>query len=307
MGLQHRKKNMTLSIADLRALRTKGFGQIQEALNKKSEYTRDDDNYFKLVADKAGNASAVIRFLPKHPDDDLPWVMYHSHGFQSDSGKWLIDNCPTSIGEPCPICEATRKLYSGTESDKKLGAKRKRRTHYVSNIYVVSDPKNPENNGKILQFKYGKKIFEKIMGVVQPTFEDEVACNVFDLWGGAAFKLRMAKVEGYPNYDKSVFDGPSEIAESDDAILGIMNRVMPLNPILAPSKFKSYDELSKKLESVLSEGGSSRAEQVVEQMRAEPTKNAKHPDAPKQKPEVGQKGSVSEEEDLSEYFKSLAE
>jgi len=296
---------MALSIADLRALRTKGFGQITEALNKKSEYARDDEGYFKLTADKAGNGSAVIRFLPKHADDELPWVIYHSHGFQGDSGKWLIDNCPTSLGLPCPVCEATRALYNtGTEDNKKLGAKRKRRTHYVSNILVISDPRNPENNDKVMPFKYGKKIFEKIMGVVQPTFEDEVACNVFDLWEGAAFRLRMAKVEGYPNYDQSKFDSASEIAKTDEAILAIMNQVTPLNVVMAPSRFKSYEELTKKLESVLAEGGTARAEQIVEQMRAEPSKNAKRPEAPAPKGEAS--SSVSEEDDLTDYFASLA-
>ena len=297
---------MSLSIADLRALRSKGFGQITEALNKKSEYARDDDNFFKLTADKAGNASAVIRFLPKHADDELPWVTYYSHGFQGDNGRWLIDNCPSSLNQPCPVCEATRKLYQGTDDDKKIGAKRKRRQHYVSNIMVISDPKNPDNNGKVMPFKYGKKIFEKMMGAVQPTFEDEAPVNIFDLWEGAAFKLRMRKVEGYPNYDQSAFEAPSEIADSDDAIVAIMNKVTPLNVVLAPAKFKSYDELSKKLVSVDAEGGTgSAAEKVVEQMRAEPAKKEKKVNAPAAV-EAPEPGGASEEEDLTDYFASLA-
>jgi hypothetical protein len=293
----------TLSIADLRALRSKGFGDITASLNKKSEYAKDDEGYFKLTADKAGNASAVIRFLPKHADDELPFVVFYSHGFQGpDSGKWLIDNCPSSIGKPCPVCEATRKLYQGSEADKKLGGQRKRRQHYVANILVISDPKNPDNEGKVMPFKFGKKIFEKIMGKVQPTFEDEAPCNVFDLWEGAAFKLRMRKVEGYPNYDSSLFDAASEIASSDKAILAIMNQVTPLNTVMDHSKFKSYNDLSTKMDLVLNgEATSSRAEAVVEKMREEPTKQAKKMDAP------AAVSSVDEDDsDLDDYFSKLA-
>ena len=297
---------MSLSIADLRALRSKGFGQITEALNKTGGYARDDDNYFKLVADKAGNASAVLRFLPKHTDDELPWVTYYSHGFQSDSGKWLIENCPSSLGDACPVCEATRKLYQGTEADKKIGAKRKRRTHYVANVLVVSDPKNPDNNGKVMPFKFGKKIFDKIQHALQPTFADDAPVNVFDLWEGANFKLRMAKVEGFPNYDQSTFESPSEVAKTDEAILEIMNAVTPLNQILAPAKFKSYDELSKKLVMVDASGGptSGAAEKVAEQMRAEPQKKAKKVDAPAAIEESTSKSDG--DEDLTDYFNSLA-
>jgi hypothetical protein len=298
---------MSLSIADLRALRSKGFGQITEALNKKSEYARDDENYFKLVADKAGNASAVLRFLPKHADDELPWVTYFSHGFQGDNGKWLIDNCPSTLGNACPVCEATRKLYQGTEADKKIGAKRKRRTHYVSNVMVVSDPKNPDNNGKVMPFKYGKKIFDKIQNALQPTFEDDKPVNVFDLWEGANFKLRMAKVEGFPNYDQSTWESPSEIAKDEDRILEIMNSVTPLAPILAPSLYKSYDELAKKLAMIDQDGAptpGSAAEKVVEQMRAEPQRKAKKADAPAPIEEASAPASDGDE-DLTDYFKSL--
>lgn len=292
---------MSLSIADLRALRTKGFGQITEALNKKSEYAKDDEGYYKLTVEKAGNASAVIRFLPKHTDDELPWVTYYSHGFQgAESGKWLIDNCPSSIGKPCPVCEATRKLYQGSESDKKLGGQRKRRQHYVANIFVVSDPKNPDNEGKVMPFKFGKKIFEKIMGKVQPTFEDEAPCNVFDLWEGANFKLRMRKVEGYPNYDSSAFDSVTEIANSDKEILAIMDQVKPLAVIMDPSKFKTYEELSSKMDSVLGGHSSSpRAEEVIEKMREEPTRSAKKLDAPTPV-------AAYDDSDLDDYFSKLA-
>jgi hypothetical protein len=293
-----------LSIADLRALRSKGFGDVTAALNKKSEYAKDDEGYFKLTADKAGNASAVIRFLPKHVDDELPWVTYYTHGIQGDNGKWLIDNCPTSIGQPCPVCEATRKLYQGSEDDKKIGAKRKRRQSYVANVLVISDPKNPENNGKVAPFKFGKKIFEKMMGAIQPTFEDDTPVNIFDLWGGAAFKLRMRKVEGYPNYDQSNFESPSEIADSDDAILKIMNQVISLRPIIAPSKFKSYAELATKLASIDAEGGGgSTAEKIVEQMRSEPTKPAKTIDTPAKTAPLS---AVDEDEDLAAYFANMS-
>ena len=292
-----------LTIADLRAMRSTSFGTVLESLNKKSEYSKDDENFWKLEKDKAGNGSAVIRFLTAHAGETMPWVEIFSHGFQGPGGKWLIDTCPTTVKADCPICEAQRPLWAGTEADKALAKNRKRRTHFISNILVVSDPAHPENNGKIFYFKFGKKIFEKITQKMQPSFADDEPVDVIDLFEGANFKLRMQQVEGYPNYDQSSFSDKSPVAKTDESIVAIANSTRSLNELVSPSKIKSYAELKTKMDQVLNGVGSAKAEEIVEKMKTEPVKAAKKIDAPK----AVESTPISEDDDMEAYFKSLAE
>jgi hypothetical protein len=299
-----------LTIADLRAQRSKGFGSILESLNKKSEYAKDDENFWKLEKDKAGNASATIRFLPAGNGEELPWVEMYSHGFQGPGGKWFIENCPTSIKHDCPVCEAQRPLWSGDDQSKKLAGSRKRRLSYIANILVISDPKHPENDGQVFYFKFGKKIFEKIIQQMQPAFEDVEARDVLDLFAGANFKLRMRQVEGFPNYDQSVFtEADSAVADSDEGIMAIVNAQRPLSVFVAPEKFKSYDALKTKMETVLSgSSGSTTAEETLDKMRNEAVAPAKKVNAPKPvAPKVSAPAAEADGDDMESYFRSLAE
>jgi hypothetical protein len=298
---------MSMTLADLRKQRSTDFSSITAALTKKSEYSKDDEGFWRLTRDKAGNASATIRFLPKHAKDELPWVQMYTHGFQGPTGKWYIENCLSTIGKDDPILIENKKLYAtGLESDKKEALKRKRKLHYIANILVVNDPAAPENNGRVFQFKFGKKIFEKIMDKVQPTFEDEKPSNVFDLWEGSNFKLRMRQVEGYPNYDTSTFAESSPVADDDEEILKIVNQQKTLSPFIAPEKFKSFEELEKKMWSVLSTSGPTqkRAEDVVKDLQNEVNEKVapkvKEAPLPKTKPAAG------EDDELADYFASLA-
>lgn len=301
---------MSISIADLRKARSTDFGAISKALTKTNEGKSDDGDFFKLEKDKAGNASAVIRFLPKHPDDELPWVTVYSHAFQGPSGRWFIENSRTTIGEPDPISEANRALWAtGNEKDKELARKQKRKTSYIANVLVISDPKNPDNEGKVMRFKFGKKIYEKIMDKAKPTFEDEKPVNVFDAFEGAEFKLRMRQVDGYPNYDTSIFSEPKPIADSDEEIVAVVNQMKSLKEFVDPKNFKSYDELKRKFDSVMNGAvaSSAKAEEVAERMREEP--------AVKQKP-VGKVVEAKtttkpaweedDEQSVEDYFKSIA-
>ena len=173
-----------------------------------------DDRFWKPTVDKAGNGYAVIRFLPAPQGEDLPWVRYWDHGFQGPSGLWYIENSLTSIGQNDPVSEMNSVLWnSGREEDKQTARDRKRRLHYVSNIMVVSDPGNPDNEGKVFLYKFGKKIFDKIMDVMQPQFADEDPVNPFDFWEGANFKLKIQQVAGYRNYDKSEFANTSALSD----------------------------------------------------------------------------------------------
>jgi hypothetical protein len=242
----------------LRAQRNQDFGKIASAFDKISNPQSDsksyeDDRFWKLEADKAGNGTAVIRFLPRVEGDELPWVKIFSHGFKGPTGKWYIENSLTTLGQNDPVGELNTTLWnSGSDANKEIARTQKRRLHFISNVLIVSDPKHPENEGKVMLFKFGKKIFDKIMNKAKPTFEDEKPVNVFDLWEGANFKLRMRKVEGYPNYDESTFSDPAPVKPTDEEILKVVNAQYKLSEFIDPKNFKSYEELKAKLDSVLS-------------------------------------------------------
>lgn len=251
-----------MDINTLRKMRNQDFGKISSEFEKIANPQSDsksyqDDRFWKLEADKAGNGTATIRFLPRAEGDELPWVKIFSHGFQGPTGKWYIENSLTTIGENDPVGELNSRLWNtGSDADKETARKQKRKLSYIANVLIVSDPKHPENEGKVKLFKFGKKIFDKIMDKARPTFEDETPVNVFDLWEGADFKLRMRKVDGYPNYDQSAFQEPSAITEDEDKMLSIVNSQHKLSEFLDRKNFKTYEELSRKLASVLDGGGS---------------------------------------------------
>lgn len=213
----------------------------------------DDDRFWKPTRDKAGNGYAVIRFLPQREGEDLPWVRYWDHGFKGPTGLWYIENSLTSINQPDPVSEHNSILWnSGRDEDKAIAREQKRRLHYVSNVLVISDPDNPQNEGKVFLYKFGKKIFDKIMDVMQPQFADEEPVNPFDFWEGADFKIKIRKVEGWVNYDKSEFSSPSSLFDGDETRLTeVYGQLYALQDFVDPKNYKTYDELKAKLNRVL--------------------------------------------------------
>ena len=267
-----------------------------------------DDRFWKPEIDKSGNGYAVIRFLPAAQGEDLPWNKYWDHGFKGPTGQWYIENSLTSIGQPDPVSEMNSELWnSGIEANKDIVRLRKRRLHYVSNIMVVEDPANPANNGKVFLFKYGKKIFDKLMDVMQPQFADEDPVNPFDFWEGANFKLKIRNVEGYRNYDKSEFASPSALLDGDDEKLeGVYNTLYSLKDFTDPKNYKTYAELKAKLMRVLGESGAtmSTAESVdLDEVRsAAPMRSVEEPVAqPSYTPDTSE-----DDDDTLSYFKNLA-
>lgn len=256
------------SLSDLRKSRG-GFDslmkEVEKIANPQSESRGEDDRFWQPEVDKVGNGYAVIRFLPPPKGEELPWVRIWNHGFQGPAGKWYIENSLTTIGKTDPVSEYNTELWnSGTEANKEIARKQKRKLTYISNILVVKDPAHPENEGKVFLYKFGKKIFDKIKDIAEPTFEDEKPINPFDFWEGANFKLKIRKVEGYRNYDKSEFDPPSAVSEDDSDIEAIWAKQHSLTQFLDPKHFKSYEELKKKLDMVLGNTGApgKRAEEV---------------------------------------------
>ena len=231
-----------------------GFDKLQSALEKESEASTKnfaDDRYWKPELDKSGNGYAVLRFLPAANGEELPWIQYWDHGFQGPGG-WFIEKSLTTLGKADPVSEHNTTLWNtGDDANKDIARKQKRRLHYVSNVLVVSDPKHPEFEGKVMLYRYGKKIFEKIKDVMQPQFEDESPLNPFDLWEGADFKLKVRKVDGYWNYDKSEFAASAPLSEDDSELESIYNKQHSLAEVIAPDQFKSYDDLKVKLDRAL--------------------------------------------------------
>ena len=244
-----------MSFADLKAKANDMsalVGAAGTSTTEKKSY--GDDRMWKPTVDKAGNGYAVIRFLPAVEGDDLPWAKYWDHFFQGPTGQWYVEKSLTTISKDDPVSEMNSKLWNtGIEADKDTARKRKRRLHYVSNIYVVSDPENPENEGKVFLYTYGAKIFEKIMDSMQPKFQDETPVNPFDMWKGANFKMKIANVAGYRNYDRSEFANAEALNADDSVLEGIYNQQHSLNEFTDPSSFKSYSELNLKLTRVLGE------------------------------------------------------
>lgn len=263
-----------------------------------------DERMWKATVDKAGNGYAVLRFLPAPEGEELPWVRYWDHGFKGPTGLWYIENSLTSIGQPDPVSEMNSRLWnSGNEDDKTLVRERKRRQHYVTNIYVVSDPSNPANEGKVMLYKFGKKIFDKIMDSMKPQFQDESPVNPFDFWKGADFKLKIRQVEGYRNYDKSEFASQSALFEgAEDKLTHIYSQVHSLKAFVEPSNYKTYDELKTKLLRVL-------GEETIDSpmsMRQEAQMNTPAPAPLEKQLDDEIPGLSGEADDTMSYFASLA-
>jgi hypothetical protein len=257
-----------------------------------------DDRFWKPELDKTGNGYAVIRFLPATKGEDMPWQRVWSHAFQ-DKGGWYIENSLTTLGQKDPVSEENTRLWNtGVDSDKEIARKRKRKLSYYANILVVSDPKHPENEGKVFLYKFGKKIFDKITEAIQPAFEDESPINVFDFWKGANFKLKIRKVDGYWNYDKSEFEGVSQVDEKEDNIKSIWEKQHPLKPFIDPSNFKTYDELKEKLNRVIT---GQRNTETVETTDLPPQSNGSV------KSNEAASVTASDDDDTMSYFSKLAE
>jgi hypothetical protein len=245
-----------MSFANLKSSRGSSIDKLVKAAEAVSEKTDKksytDDRFWAPTRDKAGNGYAVIRFLPAKEGDDLPWVRYWDHGFKGQTGLWYIENSLTSVNQPDPVSEANSILWnSGRDEDKQTARDRKRRLHYVSNIMVISDSANPDAEGKVYLYKYGKKIFDKVMDVMQPQFADEQPVNPFDFWEGADFKIKIRKVEGWVNYDKSEFSTSSAVDGDDARLEELYGKLNSLSEFTDPKNYKTYDELKSKLNRVL--------------------------------------------------------
>ena len=278
---------------------------VKEVEKMNNNGASGDDRLWKLDVDKSGNGYAVIRFLPAPENEDLPFVKLYSHAFQG-SGGWYIENSLTTLGQKDPVSEYNSQLWNnGTDAGKEMARKQKRKLTYISNIYVVKDPANPENEGKTFLYKYGKKIFDKLTAAMQPEFEDEEAIDPFDFWQGANFKLKAKNVAGYRNYESSEFAAVSPLLDDDDAMESIWKKELSLSEFVAPDQFKTYDELKVRLEYVLGKRGAKPVAQdseVEEEYETTPVAETRETVS-----SVASSSSEIEDDDTLSYFQRLAE
>ena len=308
-----------MSFANLK--KQSNLGSLTSKLVKEVEKMNNtggggDDRLWKPEMDKTGNGYAVIRFLPAPDGEELPWAKMYSHAFQGPGG-WYIENSLTTLGQKDPVSEHNRELWnSGLDSDKETVRKQKRKLSYYANIYVVQDKANPDNEGKVFLYKFGKKIFDKIMEAMQPEYEDETAINPFDFWQGANFKLKLKKVAGYWNYDSSEFAASGVLLDDDDALEAVWKKQYSLTSLTATDQFKSYEDLDKRLKMVL--GAKPPTRRYDEDLEDEsegrgsfsPNFESSKPPAPAanfNSPDITPTKSNSDEDDALSYFQKLAE
>ena len=311
-----------MSFADLK--KQSKLGSLTQKLVKEVEKMNTtggsgDERQWKLEVDKSGNGYAVIRFLPAPNGEDLPFVKLYSHAFQGPGG-WYIENSLTTLGQKDPVSEYNTMLWNnGTDAGKEQARKQKRKLTYVANVYIVKDPANPSNEGKVMLYKFGKKIFDKITAAMQPEFEDEEAIDPFDFWQGANFKLKIKKVAGYWNYDSSEFERPGALLDDDDALEALWKKEYSLAAMTAADQFKSYEDLKKRLDLVLGKTSAPVARPIDESLEdeSEGRGNFNSPDITGQpdwaaevkdfREKAVAASPVEDEDDTLSYFAKLAE
>jgi hypothetical protein len=306
---------MATSLSELRKSRSSMLDKIVKNLDSGGARKEKDDRFWSLTRDKAGNGSAVIRILPPMGEDELPWVKNFTYAFKSETtGRWYIQESPTTIGLPDPVAELNSAAYaSKDEAQIEEAKKRRRQSKYIANILVIKDPANPDNEGKVFLWKFGKKILDMIMAKAKPEFADETPLEVWDIDEGANLKLRIKNVAGYPNYDSSEWAATTPLAKSDDAMEEILDRTHRLSEFIKPERFKSYDDLKKELDRALnSTGGPAKtaADKIAKELSddapfdldAEVKKAA--PPARKVEPKAT---VVDDEDDSLDDFKKLLE
>ncbi|AGS81140.1 single stranded DNA-binding protein [Caulobacter phage Cr30] len=312
-----------MSFANLKRNKDKSLEKLNkevEKLNGQRDKSGGDDRFWKLTVDQAGNGSAVIRFLPAPTINDVeepvPFVRVFNHGFKGPTGKWYIEDSLTTIGQKDPVYELNGQLYNASEDkdswQRKQASAQKRKVRYISNIYVVKDSANPENEGKVFLYSYGKKIFDKLNDLMNPGEDDIEPQNPFDFWNGSNFRLRQRKVDGWPNFDKSTFDSPSELLGGDDeALEELYNKQYSLQAFLDPKNYKTYEELEKRLNEVLGKDSKtvldgSKKSEPKQSREAEEQKTREEDDIPFI-PDSSSNDSSSEDDDDMSFFKSLVE
>jgi hypothetical protein len=305
---------MSFSFSELKKSSKTSLSNIRSEVEKLSTkgFANKDEGFWQPTVDKAGNGYAVIRFLPPAEGEEIPFIRRYNHGFKGPTGKWYIEESLTSIGKDDPVSDYNSKLWAQGENSegRKIvtgngsnGSGTKRRLYYTANIYVVTDTGNPDNEGKVFLYKFGKKIFDKLNDAMHPKFVDETPLNPFDLWAGANFKLKIQKVDGHRSYDKSDFAAAGPLLDDEKAMEKIWAQEKPLLPFMAETEYKAYEELQRKLDQVM--GGSPVAEKPAPRLERREEPRAERPKSKVAEPET-ETGTDDDDDDASSFFQRLA-
>ena len=311
-----------MSFASLKKASSTGntFARLTKEIEKLNQPTQGntgaDERLWKPELDKSGNGYAVIRFLPAPDGEDLPFAKVWSHAFKGPGGQWYIENSLTTLGKQDPVSEYNTELWNAAgegSSERAQARAQKRKLSYYSNIYVVSDPAHPENEGKVFLYKYGKKIFDKLVEAMQPAFADETPIDPFNFWKGADFKLKIRKVDGYWNYDKSEFAAPNTLGDFDDERLEeIWKEGYSLAEFEDSKNFKTYEKLKARLDLVLGKTNPTvkfDAETLEEESPLEDLSEGKNwgKEVSDFREKAVAASPLEDEEDTMSYFAKLAE
>jgi len=294
-----------MSFASMKSSRVNELEKLKSQMEKNNNQgSNDSDLYWKPERDKAGNGQSIIRFLPAAEGETTPWITYYDHWFQGPTGQYYVEKSLTTIGQDDPVSEYNSKLWnSGIDSDKEVARKQKRRLHYVANILVIKDFANPENDGKVFLYRFGAKIFDKIKDAMNPVFDGDTPVNPFDFWDGADFHIKITNVDGWVNYDKSIFREQKALSENDDQLEQIYNKLTPLSSLIAPDKFKSYTELKTKMNRVLC----IEAEEASLPAKQPERVVARDEPAPRPSVTVEDDSSNDDDDDTLSFFQGLAD
>ena len=227
----------------------------KDALTEGNKKYEVDDRFYKLSRDKNDNGGALIRFVVDK--NSKPFVKMTKitarHPKETGNKRFVSEWSPLTIGKPDPFNEKFIKLW--TEEGRKEEAKKYSRAfRYITNIVVIKDPANPENEGKTFLLDMSPTLFQKLKEAIEPT-EAEIALGaeskaVFDPINGYSFLLKVSKANtGFLSYETSKFKEETSaiyknVAEAEKEI---KKNTYDLSEFLKPENFLSYEELQQKL------------------------------------------------------------
>lgn len=202
------------------------FAEIKSSLSNKN-----DSSYKEIMKFEAGK-TYLVRLVPNVNEPKKTIYHYYHHSWKSHSnGQFVTALCPTTYGESCPIDSYVLKTYNtGSQEEKAKLRDVSRKENWLVNAYVISDPTNPENEGKVKVIRYGKELAKIINSAIDGDDSAEFGAKIFDVAAGCTFRIKC---------------------ESRTSNFGGGNRMMTTytsSKFIAPSKLEGVDE--KKLESI---------------------------------------------------------
>lgn len=166
--------------------------------------------FYQPSADKGrdGVYKALVRFLPNvHNPAQSKIMKYYVWLEDPTTNEGFSVDCPSTVGKKSILKDMYWKLKkSESVKDQELADSHFSRVEsHIALVQILKDPNQPELEGKIMVYKFGAKINQKIEAQLKPEFGDPV--NPFDLFEGKVFALHIVKKMKWNNYDQCGFVG----------------------------------------------------------------------------------------------------